>query len=203
MTESSLVCYIIGIDTSLLEVLILVDNQQVMNGFRQVTTDHDDLVTLQEVASESFADTFGPYTPDKDIQHFIEEDYSLPALLMDLKDPYSKTYFYLIDGQAVGYLKLNVGPAQTEPDFDDSMEIQRIYVLPAFQKQHVGRKLMRFALEQANKAHKKQIWLGCWEHNENAKGFYQHYGFEKVGTHSFPVGNDPQTDWLMVKQLDK
>ncbi|HIX35902.1 MAG TPA: GNAT family N-acetyltransferase [Candidatus Limosilactobacillus merdigallinarum] len=181
----------------------MADNQQVANGFREVTTDHDDLVTLQAIACESFAATFGPYTPDEDIQHFNQTYYSLSALLKDLQDPYSKTYFYMIDGQAVAYIKLNVGPAQTEPDFDDAMEIQRIYVLPAFQKQHFGGKLMRFALEQANKANKKQIWLGCWEHNENAKGFYHHYGFKKVGTHSFPVGNDPQVDWLMVKQLDE
>lgn len=155
----------------------MADNQQVVNGFRQVTTDHQDLVTLQEIASESFADTFGPYTPDDDIKHFNQTYYSLPALLMGLKDPYSKTYFYMINGQAVAYIKLNVGPAQTEPDFDGAMEIQRIYVLPAFQKNHIGGKLMHFALEQAAKAHKKQIWLGCWEHNENAKGFYHHYGF--------------------------
>lgn len=179
----------------------MTDNQQVQNGFRQVTTDHDDLVTLSKVASECFADTFGPYTPDEDIQRFVETDYALPTLLKELRDPDSKTYFYMIDGQAVAYIKLNVGAAQTEPNFDDAMEIQRIYVLPAYQKQHVGGKLMRFALDEAKKANKKQIWLGCWEHNENAKGFYQHYGFKKVGSHSFPVGNDPQTDWLMAKPL--
>lgn len=176
-------------------------DQEILNGFRQVTTAQPDLETLQAVASESFTDTFGPYTPAKDVQNFIKHYYSFDALLNDLNDHNSETYFYMLDGQAAGYIKLNVGPAQTESQFDNAMEIQRIYILPAFQNKHIGGKLMDFALQKAKQAHKKQIWLGCWEHNENAKGFYHHYGFKKVGTHSFPVGNDPQEDWLMVREL--
>lgn len=179
------------------------NDQQVLTGFRQATTDHDDLVTLHDLAVESFKATFGPSTSADNVQQFVQQYYSLPALLTDLKDPYSKTYFYYVDGHAAGFLKLNVGPAQTEPDFDNAMEIQRIYVLPEYQKMHIGGKLMKFAIDQATKLEKQQLWLGCWEHNENAKGFYHHYGFSKVGTHSFPVGDDPQEDWLMVKQLDK
>lgn len=62
----------------------MADNQQVANGFRAVTTDHDDLVTLQAIACESFAATFGPYTPDEDIQHFNQTYYSNILFLVSI-----------------------------------------------------------------------------------------------------------------------
>jgi diamine N-acetyltransferase len=45
------------------------------------------------------------------------------------------------------------------------------------------------------------IWLGVWEHNVRAQAFYKHMGFEKFSSHIFMVGNDPQTDFLMKKNL--
>jgi ribosomal protein S18 acetylase RimI-like enzyme len=48
---------------------------------------------------------------------------------------------------------------------------------------------------------KDNIWLGVWEHNHQAIKFYTTWGFEKFGDHLFLLGDDPQTDWLMKKEL--
>jgi ribosomal protein S18 acetylase RimI-like enzyme len=45
------------------------------------------------------------------------------------------------------------------------------------------------------------IWLGVWEHNYNARGFYEHNGFKVFGSHEFLLGDDRQTDLLMKKSL--
>lgn len=82
------------------------------------------------------------------------------------------------------------------------MEIQRIYVLKRFQKLHIGGRLMKKkALSVAKDLGKDEVWLGVWEHNDNAQGFYHHYGFERVGQHTFTVGEDQQTDYLLLKKL--
>ena len=44
-------------------------------------------------------------------------------------------------------------------------------------------------------------WLGVWEHNVKAQGFYRKYGFEKFSEHSFKVGDKVDTDWLLRKAL--
>lgn len=44
-------------------------------------------------------------------------------------------------------------------------------------------------------------WLGVWEGNVKAQGFYRKYGFEKFSEHSFKVGDKVDTDWLMRKAL--
>lgn len=45
------------------------------------------------------------------------------------------------------------------------------------------------------------MWLGVYEKNINAQHFYKRHGFEGVSEHTFQVGSDPQTDWLLLKNL--
>jgi ribosomal protein S18 acetylase RimI-like enzyme len=45
------------------------------------------------------------------------------------------------------------------------------------------------------------LWLGVWEKNPNAIGFYERLGFKKVGTHAFRFGSEMQTDLLMALPL--
>ena len=45
------------------------------------------------------------------------------------------------------------------------------------------------------------MWLGVWEYNPRAKRFYEKNGFREVGSHTFVLGADPQTDLLMQKQI--
>ncbi|MFC2765429.1 MAG: GNAT family N-acetyltransferase, partial [Lancefieldella parvula] len=108
------------------------------------------------------------------------------------------SYFYFIEveGQVAGYLKLNTRYEQTEGQRDDSLEIERLYILPRFKGLHLGSKLMKFALDLAKEKGKKRVWLGVWEHNEPAKAFYSHWRFKRFSQHTFPVGSDPQTDEL-------
>ena len=45
------------------------------------------------------------------------------------------------------------------------------------------------------------MYLGVWEHNPRAIAFYRKWSFEKVGQHSFMLGDDEQTDWLMRRAV--
>ena len=85
---------------------------------------------------------------------------------------------------------------------EDAFEIERIYISGKFQKLGLGKHLMEQAMSLAEELGKKRIWLGVWEHNENAITFYQKKGFFKTGEHSFFMGDDEQIDWIMVKELD-
>lgn len=82
------------------------------------------------------------------------------------------------------------------------LEIERIYVLKEFQKHGLGKQLYDKALERAHALGKSRIWLGVWEHNHNALAFYSKIGFERIGQHSFFMGDDEQIDYIMVKQLE-
>ena len=81
------------------------------------------------------------------------------------------------------------------------MEIQRIYVLSNFKGKRIGSLLMEKAEEEAKKMNIKRIWLGVWKHNDAALGFYYKKGYKRFSEHIFMFGNDPQTDYLLEKNL--
>jgi ribosomal protein S18 acetylase RimI-like enzyme len=98
-------------------------------------------------------------------------------------------------------LKINRGEAQTEKKEDNSLEIERIYVLEKFQGRRVGQMLFQKAVEIAKLNQKDYIWLGVWEKNEKAIQFYLKNGFEVFDKHIFKLGVDLQTDLLMRLKL--
>ena len=71
----------------------------------------------------------------------------------------------------------------------------------ALARKGVGPALMQACMDIAKELKKSVIWLGVWEKNSRAIAFYQKWGFEKFGEHIFPIGDDPQTDWLMKKAM--
>lgn len=162
-----------------------------------------DVIELQKISIATFKDTFARDNEPQNIQDYLNEAFQSQKLIAELENPDSHFYFFEKNQQVAGYLKLNIGAAQTEDGFENALEIERIYVKKAFQKQGIGQKLYRFALERAKMWRKDKIWLGVWEHNENAKAFYKHLGFELAGSHSFMLGTDNQTDLLLVKDLTR
>ena len=68
---------------------------------------------------------------------------------------------------------MNIGAAQTEFNASNSLEIERIYVLNAYQGKKVGQLLIDKAEELAQRKQVDFIWLGVWEKNEHAIRFYQ------------------------------
>jgi ribosomal protein S18 acetylase RimI-like enzyme len=45
------------------------------------------------------------------------------------------------------------------------------------------------------------VWLGVWCENARAIRFYEKHGFRDVGSHSFLLGTDLQTDRVMTRPV--
>lgn len=160
-----------------------------------------DLEALREISIETFSDTFAADNTEEDLVTYLERAYSKEQLLSELKNPDSFFYFIYLDGNLAGYLKLNTDLAQTEEMGAEALEVERVYVRTAFKRRGLGKQLIDFAIETARESNKRAIWLGVWEHNDKALAFYKSLGFEQTGTHSFFMGDDEQTDFVMTKRL--
>jgi ribosomal protein S18 acetylase RimI-like enzyme len=70
-------------------------------------------------------------------------------------------------------------------------------------KVHHGRgiahQLMDAVIDAAHKRGAGTLWLGVWERNTRAQAFYGKFGFVVVGSHTFMLGTDVQTDRLMAR----
>lgn len=156
----------------------------------------DDLYSLQKLSVETFVDTFIDSNTSDDLASCIDSLYNTEKLARELAAKHSYFYFVEVEDQITGYMKLNTRYEQTEGQRDDSLEIERLYILPRFKGLHLGSKLMKFALDLAKEKGKKRVWLGVWEHNKPAQAFYSCWGFKRFSQHTFPVGSDPQIDEL-------
>ncbi|MBC8767511.1 GNAT family N-acetyltransferase [Arenibacter sp. BSSL-BM3] len=137
----------------------------------------------------------------EDFKAYLNSAFGEKALNKELLDNNSSFYFVYNDAILVGYIKINENGSQSDIKDNDSMEIERIYVLGEFQGQGVGAWLLTQVISMARTKNKNYVWLGVWELNTKAIKFYKRSGFYKYGTHPYYIGKDKQTDWLMRLDL--
>jgi ribosomal protein S18 acetylase RimI-like enzyme len=163
---------------------------------------HDDLTTLQALSRRTYDVTFRHLNTPDNMKAYLDEAFSTEKLRGELQNEESAFYFLYADGTLAGYLKLNESGAQTDLNDPASLELERIYVSPEFQGKGLGGVLMDKALEIAGQRKKAYIWLGVWEKNGKAIAFYKKNGFFEAGKHTFVMGDDVQSDFVMRKDLE-
>ncbi|BBE18465.1 GCN5-related N-acetyltransferase [Aquipluma nitroreducens] len=84
---------------------------------------------------------------------------------------------------------------------DNTLELERIYVLNEFQGRKVGQTLFNKAFQLAEQSKVDYLWLGVWEENHKALKFYAKNGFTAFNKHVFVLGDSIQTDIMMKRQI--
>lgn len=161
----------------------------------------NDLKDLQNISRETFKKTFDPFTAPDDMKRFLEEAYADEKLLAEINNPHSRFFFLMVEDEVAGYLKINDEDAQTESVKPNALEVERIYLRSKFQHKGLGLVLIKLAEKIAREENRDYMWLGVYEKNINAQKFYKRDGFEKVSQHVYQVGDDPQIDYILAKNL--
>ncbi len=160
-----------------------------------------DIDQLQAISRQTFYETFSEANSEENMQSYLDKGFATDKLIEELEDENAAFYFAKKGNDVIGYLKLNFGNAQTELQDDKAVEIERIYVLKAYQGLKVGQILYNKTMEIAKQKDADFIWLGVWEENTKAIGFYKKNGFVEFDKHLFKLGDDEQTDIMMKLQL--
>jgi ribosomal protein S18 acetylase RimI-like enzyme len=159
------------------------------------------LAELQQIGKQTFSEAFAENNTEENLQTYLEESFNTGQLQKELSDPDSEFFMAYDQEQAIGYLKINTGQAQTEQKLKNSLEIQRIYVLKNYLGKAVGQLLFNKVIQVAKEKKVDTIWLGVWEENKRAIQFYKKNGFVEFDKHVFHLGDDPQTDLLMALSI--
>lgn len=159
-----------------------------------------DAKQIAEFSRTSFYESFSDQNTEENMEKFMLK-FSVESLVAEVSIPENVFYLALEADQIAGYIKLCYAPNPEIYNHDQAVEISRIYVDKSRIGQGIGNKLMAHGLETARESGIKMAWLGVWEHNLSALAFYKKWGFERFGEHIFMLGDDPQTDWLLEKEL--
>lgn len=156
-----------------------------------------DLSELVLLSRSTFSISYSSMNTPENMAQYMNHAFSKEQLLAELNSPDSEFYFAYSNTDIVGYLKINFKEAQTEFKETKGLEVERIYVVKNFQGQQIGKRLINFTLQTAKEKKLDYIWLGVWDKNIKAIEFYKKNGFEISGTHSFLLGDELQTDYIM------
>jgi ribosomal protein S18 acetylase RimI-like enzyme len=167
------------------------------------TCNQKDIDTLVSLGIKTFRDTFDEFNDPKNMMLYITSTFTKKIVEAEMEQP-GTVFFLAFDGRkAAGYAKLRTSQSPVGPNRANDLEIERLYVHRDYFGKRVGHMLMQTCLALAQKKGYEVLWLGVWENNARAIAFYEKNGFERFGQHTFMLGDDAQTDWLMKKELKK
>ena len=168
-----------------------------MNNFVIKECSLEDIEKVKYISEKTFYETFSEDNTEENMENYLKENFSYDKMTSEISNTYSKFYIVESNDEVVAYMKINFDKAQTEEGYDNTIEVQRIYVLEDFKGKRIGKALIQKAIEIGKESNVDYLWLGVWEHNIKAIGFYEKLGFKKFDTHIFKLGDDEQVDHLM------
>lgn len=168
-----------------------------------------DASRLSQLGAVTFRDTFAGENTPEDLAHYVAASFTPDRQAAEIVDPAGivlvaerdQAAVEAEDAELVGYAHLVSGPAPAAVDGRAPLELKRLYVARAWHGRGVAQALMDAALDAARARGAETLWLGVWERNPRAAAFYRKYGFERVGEHTFVLGADRQTDWVLARPL--
>ncbi|WP_299766123.1 GNAT family N-acetyltransferase [uncultured Dokdonia sp.] len=160
-----------------------------------------DINTLRTLATRTYTNAFAHKNKPGVLEKYVVYAFAKAHLEKQLLAPDSYWYFMQQNDTIIGYLKLNIGNAQTEFQDKNGLEIERIYIDSPYVNQGFGKKAIDFSISEALKLEKNYIWLGVWEENPDAIRFYKRCGFKITGTHHYDMIAEIQTDYIMQYDL--
>jgi ribosomal protein S18 acetylase RimI-like enzyme len=173
---------------------------------RRATT--ADAPRLSQLGATIFRETFERENTPEDMARYVAEAFTPDRQTAEISDPEGTVLVAERagksgDAELVGYVHMVAGPAPATVQGPAPLELKRLYVARAWHGQGVAQTLMDAALDAARARGAQTMWLGVWERNPRAVAFYRKYGFTRVGEHTFILGADAQTDWVLARgQLD-
>jgi len=156
-----------------------------------------DLEVLRSFAERTFRIAFEHRNDPIRFEKYCQESFSTERFRAEIKHPFSTFWFGWEEETLVAYLKLNFDQHPHDLNSTRTVQVERLYVDPAFQGRRIGAKMLDFAHQQAKDIQAEWIWLSVWQATPAALRFYQRCGYEIFGTETFWLADEAQLDWLV------
>ena len=160
-----------------------------------------DASALAALAERTFRDTFTHGNNPSDLEQHCTASFGRDSQLKEIEDPNIVTILAESGNRFEGFAQLHLcSPKECVPTANPC-ELHRFYVSSKHHGKGLAHVLMQRVLETAQQTSAESIWLGVWEENPRAITFYKKFGFEVVGSHTFLLGSDPQSDLIMLRDV--
>lgn len=156
---------------------------------------------LALVGQATFLETFAGVLPGADIVAHCRGQHA-PSVYRSWLE--GGAHIWLAEapsGAPIGYLVLAPASLPVQNPSDRDLEVKRIYLLRQFHGKGIGKQLMIEAEKHSRSVGVTRLLLGVYSRNDGAVAFYERYGFRRVGTRQFRVGEHDYHDFVLSMDL--
>jgi diamine N-acetyltransferase len=157
-----------------------------------------DASALAAFAARTFEDAFGQQNRPEDLRAHLSNAFGIAQQTQELLNPDMITLLGFHGATLVAFAQVKRQAPPPDIHIDAPVELHRFYVDRTAHGKGVAQELMAAVHRIAREFEGQTLWLGVWERNPRAIAFYQKVGFIDRGSHDFFVGQDRQTDRVLV-----
>ena len=161
----------------------------------------NDALALSVLAERTFREAFADSNTTANMQLHCAANYGPHLQLAEIRDSSRETWVVESHSRLVAYVQLRFDATSPMISGERPVEIQRFYVDAAHHGAGLAHQLMAHVVARAAAAGSTVLWLGVWERNPRALAFYRKWRYEVVVDHIFMVGDDPQRDLIMRRDV--
>jgi ribosomal protein S18 acetylase RimI-like enzyme len=159
---------------------------------------------LQQTCIRCYVDNFASHWDHDGLQQYLDNVFGEALLKQELANPAIQYFVAEAEGKAVGFMKIIHNSLLEGTTATATIELDKLYVAPAFKSAGLGHRFMDVLMEQAKDRKTQMIWLKVIDTNEPAKAFYSKKGFEFYGTSRIDVAGfkeELRGMWIMTRYL--
>ncbi len=148
---------------------------------------------IHALAEQVFPDTYREILSPEQLEYMMDWMYNPKNIRKQMEEEGHVYFIAYEECEACGYNSI-------QPEGKDLFHLQKIYVLPYFQKAHAGSFLFRAAINYIKEIHPGpcRMELNVNRHNK-ALDFYQHMGMHIDRQGDFPIGKGYfMNDYIMA-----
>jgi RimJ/RimL family protein N-acetyltransferase len=160
-----------------------------------------DAAALAELCRRTFIAAFGAQNRPEDTELHVATYFGEAIQRRELEDPDVVTVVIDEGDDLGGYAQIRRHPPPPSVTGPEPLELRRFYVEARLHGRGAAQQLMAGARAAAAELGGRTLWLSCWEENPRAIAFYTKSGFRAVGTATFVVGSDVQSDLIMAAPI--
>lgn len=161
----------------------------------------EDAAQLADFAERCFRGTFKNDIRPPDMTRYVGGAFGEAIQCAEIVHPEAVILLAVAADEIVGYAHVRRNDAPVDMLSSSQIELKRFYVAREWHGQGLARPLMNSVIEVAETFGGDLVWLAVWEWNSRAISFYTKSRFVDAGTHPFVLGDEEQTDRVMVRRL--
>ena len=161
----------------------------------------DDVPLIRKIADVAFRLTYKDILSPEQMEYMMDWMYSETSLRNQFETGH--VFFIAQEGEkAVGYVSVEY---QGNVDDVEVFHLQKLYLLPEYQKKGYGRKMFGKVVEyvRSQTGSVARIELNV-NRNNPSLSFYEHIGMKRLSQGDFPIGNGYfMNDYIMGFEVDR